>query len=99
MKKVMLIVALLGLVTLGFVVAVKADDAPPVPIYPAYDVNQDGVVEMMDFFIMANAFGSYPGHARWNPAADVVADGKIEMMDFLVVAQHFSEKSPIIGYK
>jgi len=72
---------------------------PPIPIYPAYDVNQDGMVEMMDFFILADAFGSHPGDSNWNPAADVNKDGMVEMMDYKVVSDHFGETCPIIGYK
>ena len=36
-----------------------------------YDINNDGVVDMLDISIAAYAFGSYPGHPRWNPLADV----------------------------
>jgi hypothetical protein len=52
MKKAMLIVALIGLVTLGFAVAVKADDPAPVPIYASWDVNQDGVCNMIDLMLV-----------------------------------------------
>jgi hypothetical protein len=56
-----------------------------------YDINQDGVVDITDIAIVAMAFGSYPGHERWNPDADVNDDGYVDIIDMTLVAQHFGE--------
>jgi hypothetical protein len=55
------------------------------------DVNHDGWVEMMDFWVVSQAFGSSPEDSNWNPDADVYEDGVIEMMDFWVIGQHYGE--------
>jgi hypothetical protein len=65
--------------------------------YP-WDVYYDHKIDMRDVAIFARAFGSYPGHPRWNPEADVtgtvylVPDGKVDMRDVALVARHFGEK-------
>ena len=81
MKKAMLIVALVGLVTLSAVAAT----------YPAWDVNQDGVVNILDCVITARAFGTTSGMPNWNPAADINADGVVNILDMIVIAGHFGE--------
>lgn len=53
------------------------------------DINFDGVVDMRDIGIAALAFGSDPGHERWNPACDLNGDDKIDMRDIAVVARNF----------
>jgi len=59
------------------------------------DINGDGKVDMKDVAIAAAAFGSYPGHPRWNPDADVtgpislVPDGRIDMRDIAVISKNF----------
>lgn len=53
------------------------------------DVNGDGMVEMLDFNVLSQAYGSYPGHPRWNPLCDLNQDEWIEMLDFLWVSRNF----------
>jgi PKD repeat protein len=59
------------------------------------DINGDGKVDMKDIAIVAAAFGTYPGHPRWNPEADVtgstylVPDSKVDMRDVSLVAKNF----------
>ena len=40
------------------------------------DLNMDGRVDVTDVAMVSAAFGSYPGHPRWNPVADENEDGK-----------------------
>jgi hypothetical protein len=62
------------------------------------DLNTDGKVDMKDISLVARAFGTKPGDARWNPNADVtgptagVPDGKIDMRDISAVAKNFGKK-------
>jgi thermitase len=66
------------------------------------DVNADGIVEMMDFFILSQHYmhsppdghmlGTVLYHECYN--ADVNDDGIIEMMDFYILAQNFMKTSP-----
>jgi peptide/nickel transport system substrate-binding protein len=55
------------------------------------DINADGVVELMDFYVMSQAFGSTPGHSRWDVRCDLSPDGYIELMDFFLLSQHYGE--------
>ena len=58
------------------------------------DVNGDGFVELTDFFLASQAFGSYLGHPKWNSDADINDDGFVELQDFFIMSQHFGEHYP-----
>lgn len=49
------------------------------------DLNGDGVVDIFDVVEAALAFGSYPGHPRWNPDADLRPDDIIDIFDLVLV--------------
>jgi len=53
------------------------------------DLNCDGKVDIDDVIIVAIAFGSLPGHPRWNPIADINGDGKIDIDDVVNVAKDY----------
>ncbi len=55
------------------------------------DLNGSGKVDMADIAIVATAFGSYPGHSRWNPVADVNKDHIINLWDIALIAQRFGK--------
>jgi hypothetical protein len=55
----------------------------------AGDVNGDGKVNMQDIILVLGAFGSYPGHARWDPSCDLNADLKVNMADLTIVLSNF----------
>jgi len=65
-----------------------------VRVYLSGDVDRDGLVELQDFFYASQAFGSGPGHPKWDSRADVIADGVVEMMDFFALSQHFGKHYP-----
>lgn len=56
------------------------------------DINRDGKVNIQDVGIVARAFGTKPGHPRWNQDADINPDGKIDLKDVLMVAKNFGKK-------
>jgi len=62
------------------------------------DTNGDGWVEMMDFWVVSQAYGSHLGDPNWNSNADIYSwpdgDDYVEMMDFWVVNQHYGEHYP-----
>lgn len=60
-------------------------------VWMAPDVNGDGIIDMKDIGAIAKAFGSYPGHPRWNPFADFNQDGKIDMKDISPTARIFGK--------
>jgi hypothetical protein len=55
------------------------------------DVNGDGKVDILDIAIIATAFGSYPGHERWNPDADINRDQKVDILDLAIAAANYGE--------
>jgi len=60
---------------------------PHVP-FP-YDLNDNGFVDISDVLAVCMAFGSSPGHPRWNPRADVTQDGQVRIDDVLLVASNY----------
>lgn len=55
------------------------------------DVNDDGIVDIVDIVLCALAFGSKPGNPNWNPYADLNQDGKVTITDIVMIAVHFGE--------
>jgi hypothetical protein len=55
------------------------------------DLNGDGKVNLIDYFEATLAFGSYPGHPRWDPAADVNNDLKVNLQDIFTVSLNFGK--------
>jgi hypothetical protein len=56
-----------------------------------HDLNGDGKIDGKDIAVVAQAFGSYPGHPRWNPQADLNQDDKIEGKDIALVGRNFGK--------
>lgn len=55
------------------------------------DVNADGIVNIMDVYTIAKAFGSYAGHSRYDPNADINSDGKINIEDIFIISKTFGK--------
>jgi len=58
---------------------------------PSPDLNDDGIIDISDVVVAAGAFGSYPGHPRWNPIADVKKNGIVDIEAIVTIALHFGE--------
>lgn len=56
------------------------------------DVNFDFKVDIKDIFTVAKAFGSYPGHPRWELRADIDCSKKIDIIDIFQIASAFGTK-------
>jgi hypothetical protein len=48
---------------------------------PSPDLNGDGTVDLLDFHLLRQAFGSS------NPAADLNGDGTVDLLDFYILRQ------------
>jgi peptide/nickel transport system substrate-binding protein len=62
------------------------------------DVNYDGKVDILDIFIVANAFGSTYGPSidpRWQFRADVNNDRAVNILDIFAVASYYGKTSAI----
>ena len=62
--------------------------AAPEPVFPAYDVNEDGVTDAIDAQLVAAALGQKPPE---NPRTDVNGDGVVDGKDLIIVAEHLGE--------
>ena len=62
----------------------------PKSAYPAWDVNEDGEVDLLDLAVVAQNFGK---SVSANPHADVNGDNTIDIFDLALVAQHFGEST------
>ena len=58
--------------------------------YPAWDVNQDGQVSVLDLISVAQHLGST---VPANHEADVNGDGTVSILDLITVAQHLGEST------
>jgi outer membrane protein assembly factor BamB len=57
----------------------------------AGDLNGDCVVNILDIAIVGQAFGSNPGHPRWNPIADLDHNNNVNIIDISIVAKEFGK--------
>jgi parallel beta-helix repeat protein len=55
------------------------------------DLNHDGATNILDVVILGKAYGSYPGHPRWNPDADFNGDSLINILDAIILASDFGK--------
>jgi hypothetical protein len=55
------------------------------------DINGDGIVDILDAILLANAFDSVPGDSNWNPNADINGDNIVEILDAIILANNFGE--------
>jgi hypothetical protein len=55
------------------------------------DLNGDGVINIIDVAIVARAFQTSPGDAKWNSDADLNKDGIINIVDVATVAREFGK--------
>lgn len=55
------------------------------------DIDNNGVVNIMDIATVAKAFGTEPGDEKWYPIADVNEDGKINILDIAMAAKDYGE--------
>lgn len=59
------------------------------------DVNQDGVIDILDLVVVGKAFGSTPGNPGWDSLANVKSDDQvIDIFDLVMVAKIFGAVSP-----
>jgi len=58
------------------------------------DVNGDLKVDLKDVYAVALAYGSYPGHPRWNPNLDINDDDKIDLKDYYATVLNYGKTDP-----
>ena len=55
-----------------------------------WDINNDGIVNILDLVLISNSFGE---ETLTHPKVDINKDGKVNIIDLLLVASHFGESS------
>jgi CARDB/Cohesin domain len=55
------------------------------------NINGDGIVDIFDAILLANAFGSSPGNPKWSPNADLMTNDMIDIFDAIILANHFGQ--------
>lgn len=58
------------------------------------DANGDFRVSLGDLVLLANAYNSRPGDARWNPNADINGDGIVNLYDLVIMANRYGQNYP-----
>jgi len=58
------------------------------------DINGDGKVDLTDLVLLANAYGSRPGDAKWNANADIDGNGIVGLSDLVIMALHYGQHYP-----
>jgi hypothetical protein len=56
------------------------------------DVNGDGVANILDISMIGAAWGSYPGHPKWNAKLDLNDDNTVNIIDMVLVLKDFGKK-------
>lgn len=59
------------------------------------DLDNDGDIDIIDFGIFADAFGSTTGQPNYNSVADMEPDGDVDIIDFGVFADNFGSGTSI----
>jgi len=57
------------------------------------DTNGDGIVDIYDAIILANAFASTPTQPNWNAAADLNHDNIVDIFDAIILANNFGKSA------
>jgi PKD repeat protein len=55
------------------------------------DVNGDGIVNMLDLYLVALHYGEMPSNPKWDPRVDVDKNNIVNMLDLYSVALQFGE--------
>jgi hypothetical protein len=55
----------------------------------------DFKVDIQDISRCSLAFGSYPGHPKWDPVADINKDYRVDMLDLKLILKYFTGSSDV----
>ena len=81
------IASLLSLLFLISPLSLFSQDSSP----PSYDFNGNGVVDIPDFLLFVNAFGSKKGQKKYDAKYDLDGNGEIGVGDFLLFMDNFGK--------
>jgi hypothetical protein len=68
----------------------------PITFYgPYYDINHDGVVDLLDVTLLTGEYGNHSGIPGWI-REDVVRTGKVDVEDVSMIVTYFGESWLVI---
>jgi parallel beta-helix repeat protein len=75
----------------------NTDNYPLMKPYPrpyaiAGDINDDGIVDIYDAILFANAYNSKPTSPNWNPNADINGDNIVDIFDAVLLANNYGKR-------
>lgn len=56
----------------------------------AGDSNSDNSIDLLDYFVLSDAYNSFPGTTVWNPNADFNFDGSVDLVDYFVLSDNYN---------
>jgi hypothetical protein len=56
------------------------------------DLNGDGIVDIYDAIVLANAYSSVPTSSNWNGNADINSDNVVDIYDAIILANNYGKK-------
>jgi len=59
------------------------------------DCNGDNSVNLFDFLVLRQAFGSAPGSPNWNDRADLNRDGSVNLVDFVILRSNYGRSGDL----
>jgi len=66
----------------------------PFGYVPNPDINNDGVIDILDLVKIALVYGSIPGMPIWNPYVDLNQDSRIDVFDLVMIAVNYGKTYP-----
>ena len=82
-------VSLLPVMTLAIMVIALLSQPLPLAAAPSPDFDGNGVVDVSDFLLFVNVFGSQRGQEKYEAKYDLDGDGVIAVSDFLIFIESF----------
>jgi hypothetical protein len=79
----------LGYNALNLSVTTVTPTPTPTPTFPAWDINMNGCINVLDLIMVGQHFGETGEHG-WI-REDVNHDGVISVLDVIIIGQHFGE--------
>jgi hypothetical protein len=55
------------------------------------DVNNDNLVSLADFSLLANAYNTATGDSGYSSSTDLNGDGQVSLMDFSLLAGNYQQ--------
>jgi len=96
MKKICVMIIMLILAINFVTIEISSADLSqdleiPLEIFgPDWDINHDGIVDVMDVTLLTSEYGNYTGIPHWI-REDITGDGDISIKDISILVNHYGD--------